>query len=249
MTDPLIRVLGWRAMFIQGDPMVYDRLRWLRRHLRPGPLRTLDAGCGNGAFTLYAASIGNDAVGISFDAANNRKAIARAALLGLSGARFIQGDLRQLDSMRTELGAFDQVICLETIEHIMDDHKLARDLAAMLKPGGRLFLSAPYTGCPPMRGDKISAIENGDHVRWGYTHDEMRAILADAGFDKVAEEYCSGIVSRKIGNLERTIAQITPVLGWAATFPLRAFQIMDRAATDTLGAPYLSIAVVAEKRA
>ncbi|HUY27889.1 MAG TPA: hypothetical protein VMV27_10760 [Candidatus Binataceae bacterium] len=34
MTDPLIRLLGWRAMFIQGDPMVYDRLRWLRRHLR-----------------------------------------------------------------------------------------------------------------------------------------------------------------------------------------------------------------------
>jgi 2-polyprenyl-6-hydroxyphenyl methylase/3-demethylubiquinone-9 3-methyltransferase len=143
MTDPLISILGWRAMFLQGDPLVYDRLRWLRRHLRPGPLRTLDAGCGNCAFTLYAARIGNEAVGVSFDAANNRKAIARAAMLGLPGARFVQGDLRQLDTMRAELGAFDQVICLETIEHIMDDRKLARDLNAMLKPGGRLFLSAP----------------------------------------------------------------------------------------------------------
>jgi len=236
-------------MFIQGDPMVYDRWRWLRRHLQPGSLRTLDAGCGNGAFTLYAARIGNEAVGVSFDAANNRKAVARAAMLGLSGARFVQGDLRQLDTKRAELGGFDQVICLETIEHIMDDRKLARDLAAMLKPGGRLLLSTPYSKCPPMRGDHISAVENGDHVRWGYTHDEMRAMLGDAGLATVTEEYCSGIVSRKIGDLERRIGQLTPSLGWAATLPLRAFQLADRAATDTLGAPYLSIAVVAEKPA
>ncbi|MHB8382862.1 MAG: class I SAM-dependent methyltransferase [Candidatus Binataceae bacterium] len=247
MNDPLLRLLGWRAMFIQGDPMVYDRLRWLRRHLRPGPLRTLDAGCGNGAFTLYAARIGNDAVGISFDTVNNRKAAARATMLGLSGARFVQGDLRQLDSMRAELGSFDQVICLETIEHIMDDHKLARDLCAMLKPGGRLFLSAPNSKCPPMRGDKISAVENGDHVRWGYTHEEMRAILANAGLATVAEEYCSGLVSQKIGNLERSISALAPLIGWAATFPLRALQLVDRTVTDALGALYLSIAVVAEK--
>ena len=56
-------------------------------------------------------------------------------MLGITSARFVQGDLRQLDTMRAELGLFDQVICLETIEHIMDDHKLARDLGMMLKPG------------------------------------------------------------------------------------------------------------------
>lgn len=170
-------------------------------------------------------------------------------MLGLPGARSLQADLRQIDTMRAELGAFDQVICLETIEHIMDDRKLTRDLAAMLKPGGRLLLSAPYSKCPPMCGDHISAVENGDHVRWGYTHDEMRAILDEAGLATVAEEYCSGVVSRKIGNLERRIGQVAPALGWAATFPLRAFQVADRIATDALGAPYFSIAVVAEKLA
>ncbi|MFZ1887974.1 MAG: methyltransferase domain-containing protein [Candidatus Binataceae bacterium] len=247
MTDPLIRILGWRAMFIQGDPMVYDRLRWLRRHLRPGRLRTLDAGCGNGAFTLYAARIGNDAVGISFDPANNRKAVARAGMLGIAGARFVQGDLRQLETMRAELGSFDQVICLETIEHIMDDRKLVHDLAGMLRPSGRLLLSTPNSKCPPMRGDKVSPIENGDHVRWGYTHQEMRAMLACAGLATVAEEYCSGLVSQKIGNLERGIGALTPALGWAATLPLRALQLADRAATDAFGAHYFSIAVVAEK--
>lgn len=35
MNDPVLRLLGWQAMLIQGSPMVYDRLRRLRCHLRP----------------------------------------------------------------------------------------------------------------------------------------------------------------------------------------------------------------------
>jgi SAM-dependent methyltransferase len=248
MTDPLLRLVGWRALFLQGDPLVYDRFIWLRRHLRPGPVRTLDAGCGNGAFTMYAARIGNEVLGLSFDDANNRKAVARAAMLKLGNARFVPCDLRRLDSMRAEFGLFDQVICLETIEHIIDDRKLARDLAAMLKPGGRLFLSTPNKNCPPLRGDKLSRAEDGGHVRWGYTHPEMRAILGEAGLTTTVEQYASGLVMQRVTGLMRWASEISPAFGWAATFPLRALRIADRAATDALGAPYLSIAVIAEKR-
>ncbi|MGH7934815.1 MAG: hypothetical protein ACREQN_16860, partial [Candidatus Binataceae bacterium] len=65
--NALVRLLGWRATVLHGDPMTLDRWRWLKRHLRAGRLRTLDAGCGSGAFTMYAAKIGNEAVGITFD--------------------------------------------------------------------------------------------------------------------------------------------------------------------------------------
>jgi 2-polyprenyl-6-hydroxyphenyl methylase/3-demethylubiquinone-9 3-methyltransferase len=37
--------------------------------------------------------------------------------------------------------AFDAVCCMELIEHVPDPAALIGDLAAMLKPGGRLFLS------------------------------------------------------------------------------------------------------------
>jgi SAM-dependent methyltransferase len=248
-TDLLVRLLGWRATLLHGDPLVLDRARWARCHLKAGPLRTLDAGCGNGAFTFLAARLGNEALGISFENANNRKAARRAALLGIPNAIFMEADLRELDRLRGKIGPFDQAICFETIEHILDDRKLAADLAALLKPGGRLLLTAPFRNCPPLRGDRISAYEDGGHVRRGYTHDEMRELLGAAGLATVVEDYVSGVVSQRLANLEHVVGGFDARLGWAATLPLRVFQRADRAITDAARRPYYSIAIVAEKPA
>src|SRR4051812_41985382 len=67
MSDLLVRVLGWHATVLHGDPQTYARWTWFRKHLLSGPIRVLDAGCGSGAFTMAAARRGNDALGLSFD--------------------------------------------------------------------------------------------------------------------------------------------------------------------------------------
>ena len=61
----MIGVLGWRAVLLYGDPCAFDRWLWLRRLARPGEVATLDAGTGNGAFAMYAASQGNEVVAVS----------------------------------------------------------------------------------------------------------------------------------------------------------------------------------------
>lgn len=248
MSNVLVRVLGWRATILHGDPAVVDRWRWLRRHLAPGPLDTFDAGCGSGAFTLYAALVGNRAVGMSFDGANQRKAQERGRILGLANARFVAGDLRELDRFPEGLGPFDQVICCETLEHVLDDRKLVADLAALLRPGGRLLVTTPNKHYRPLRGDRVSEVEDGGHVRWGYTHEELRALFEAHGLEVVAEEYVTGAVTQKLMNLMRRIGEADARAAWALTFPLRVFRVLDPLVTSLSGYPPLSVAVVGVRR-
>ncbi|HEX7242282.1 MAG TPA: methyltransferase domain-containing protein [Longimicrobiaceae bacterium] len=248
MSNGLLKVLGWNATILHGDPAVFDRWQWLRGHLTPGPVRTFDAGCGSGAFTMYAAKIGNQAVGMSFDRANQEKAEERARILGLDNVRFVTGDLRELDRHAPGLGTFDQVICLETIEHILDDRKLVADLASLLKPGGRLLLTTPYKHYRPLLGDRLSEVEDGGHVRWGYTHEELERLFAEQGLETTAKEYVSGWVPQKIMNLMRRVGRVNAMAGWALTFPLRVFQPLDAPVTRMTGYPHLSVGVVAVKR-
>jgi len=248
MKDRLVRFLGWHGTVLSEDPCVTARWRWLRGQLKPGPLRTLDAGCGLGTFTMYVARMGNDAVGISLDERSLETARSRAALLGLSNARFLRADLRELDRLADRLGTFEQILCLETLEHIRDDRKLVSDLAALLDPGGRLILTTPSERHRPLRGDRISESEDGGHVRFGYSHDELSNLCRECALDVIVEDYLCGFVSQKLTNLMRRLALRSVRLAWASTFPLRIFQIMDRPLTAAIGYPYLCIGIVAVKR-
>jgi 2-polyprenyl-3-methyl-5-hydroxy-6-metoxy-1,4-benzoquinol methylase len=248
MPSLLLRLAGWPLTVLREYPTVFDRWVWLRRYLWPGPRRTLDAGCGTGAFTLYAAKIGNEAIGITWDEQEIQHARARAQMLGVGHTQFVQADLRELDRLAPQLGRFDQVICLEVIEHIHDDRRLLAGLSALLPPGGRLLLTTPYKHYRPLRSDHLSVQEDGGHVRWGYTHEEMRALMAGCGLEVVVAEYVSGFVSQNITNLMRRLTGRNFGLVWALTFPLRFWQLFDRPLTRLLRYPYFSIAVVAIKR-
>lgn len=247
MRNTLVKLLGWRATVLQGDPSVTDRWRWLERHLRPGPLRTLDAGCGTGAYTLHAARVGNRAVGVSFDPAQIRRARDRAEILGIKDVEFRTGDLRRLDVDAADLGLFDQVIVFETIEHILDDQKLIDDLAGLMKPGGTLLLTAPYTHHKPLWGESLSETEDGGHVRWGYTHDDLRKMFTTAGLEVTAAEFISGFVSQKLASLQFGLTRVHTHGAWGVTFPLRVFHRLDGPLTRWTGYPHLSVGVVGRK--
>ena len=252
LKDFLIKIGGWRAPIYFGGAADVDRWKWLTAHAAHGPLRTLDAGSGLGAFSFHAAHLGNEVVAISFVSKNNRKARKRAALLHFRNVSFLDGDLRQLDQLAETLGLFDQIFCVEVIEHVRDDAKLLRDLAALLKPGGRLLLSTPYKFHHPLVDERISEYEDGGHVRFGYTAEELGSLLAGNGLEVVSTERITGVIPQQIDNLMRIVRRLTPhdrTLGWLVTFPFRILQPLDRPLTALSGWPHLSLALVALKRA
>lgn len=248
MRNALIRLIGWKATILHADPLMYDRWKWLKRHLQPGPLRIFDAGCGNGAFTMYAAKIGNRSVGMSFDKKRNRISRFRADILGIDNIEFIDGDLKKLDKISEQLGKFDQIICFETIEHIMDDKKFIEDLSNLLKPSGRLLLTAPYKYCKGLFGLKVSKCEDGGHVRKGYTHSQIREIFNRYGLDVQLQDYISGFISQQLTSLMYLLDKIIgKIASWVIIFPLRGFQILDIPFTRIINYPYFSIGVIGIK--
>ena len=254
MKSALVRLIGFPATLVHGDTLILDRWLWLRRHLQPVPACSgslIDVGCGTGAFTIGAARMGYRSLGLSWDTRNQRVAGERAALCKASLASFEVQDVRSLGS-RTDLkGMFDVAICFECIEHILNDERLMGEMAACLKPGGKLLLTTPNVSFRPMLGDgAISAIEDGGHVRRGYSPDDLRRISVLAGFEVEAIEYCSGLLSQKITSLLRFLLRHLPfVVGWTLILPLRIAPLLfDRVVTALTGWPGYSITLVARKR-
>jgi 2-polyprenyl-3-methyl-5-hydroxy-6-metoxy-1,4-benzoquinol methylase len=244
----LIRLLGWKAAVTFGDSLMFDRWKYLQPRLRPGAGRTLDAGCGSGAFALYAATLGNEAVGISFVENDMVKARTRAHLSGIENVTFITGDLRELASFSEKLGEFDQIICFETIEHILNDDKLIEGLSHLLRKAGKIFLTTPFKYYHDLPGDKVSPVEDGGHVRKGYTHQEIKGLFMKYGINVVEEEYISGFISQKIKHLSLLLEPyLNHNIIWLITYPLRALLIFDRPLTNMVKYPYLSIGVVGLK--
>jgi len=246
MSDTLVKAFGWRALLIHGDPCVLDRWRWLRDHLRRGAVRTFDAGCGNGVFSIYAALCGNRVAAASFSQREQDDARRRAALAGVTGVDFHLIDLRELNTHLSSLGTFDQIICLETIEHLSDDAGLVRALGAMLAPGGSLLLTTPNAAHRPLYSEDHdpSPVENGSHVRYGYTPGQLRTLTQDAGLEVASEGFVSGVVSQKLTNLMRRLSgRLGVQLAWALMLPLRPLVLLDAPLTALLRYPRLSVAV------
>ena len=215
--DPLVGLLGWKAVLLYADPCTYDRWRWVQRFSAGGPVRTMDAGSGNGAFAMFAASIGNEATALSYSADDQAKAERRAAAVGLTGIRFPVGDLRELDRFAGELGHVRPGL----LPGGHRAHPRRRQAPARPRerhpPRGPAAPDDPAADHRPFYGETISGHEDGHHVRVGYTPDEMEALLAEAGFADVTHRRVSGIVSQAGFNLMYRLNRVYPHLGWIAS--------------------------------
>ena len=129
-------------------------------------------------------------------------------------------NLRELDCLGTPIGTPDQIICLGCIEHIKNAQKLVRDAAALLNPVGILILTTPCKHHSRYYREALSLAKDGGHVRWGYTHGELRETLAEAGMTVVAVDFISGFLTQKLASSLRlpSLAYLPPAFVWAFTF-------------------------------
>ncbi|MBL8548650.1 MAG: class I SAM-dependent methyltransferase [Hyphomonadaceae bacterium] len=249
----LVRLFGFPATLIHGDPLVWDRWRWLKRRLpvTANGESLIDVGCGSGAFSIGAAKRGYRALGLSWDIANQEKARERARQCRTREAQFEICDVRELDERQQFREAFDVAICCENIEHILNDAKLMRDMAACLKPGGRLLLTTPnyhYRAITKDDNGPFATTETGEHVRRGYTRTMLLELIELAGLKCEEVSYCSGYFSQKVAQIMRALYRVHPAIGWTAILPLRPLvPLLDATLGRMLNWPGFSICIEAYK--
>lgn len=196
----------------------------MKERLPDPPGCILDAGCGNGWLALNCSAMGYDVVGLGWQDTDLERAQGRAATLGLT-AHFEVQDLRFLQERKDLAGRYDVVTCSETIEHILDDSQVISELAKLLRPSGQLLLTAPNEDYIPMdEGDSgpFMPVEDGRHVRKGYTARSLEALVERAGLEVEEISYCSRRGSQRV---TKTLRRLARSLGyptaWAITLPMR----------------------------
>jgi ubiquinone/menaquinone biosynthesis C-methylase UbiE len=101
-------------------------------------MSVVDLCCGDGLFTTSLVSMARRVVGIDLDPEMVRIAQARIAATGAMNCTFIVGDAYDIATLAPEPADF--VLMANTFHGVPDKPRLARAVAAALKPGGRFAI-------------------------------------------------------------------------------------------------------------
>jgi 2-polyprenyl-6-hydroxyphenyl methylase/3-demethylubiquinone-9 3-methyltransferase len=115
------------------------RLDWINTLAPLAGKQVLDIGCGGGILSDSMARKGAQVTGIDL----STKALKVAQLHALeAGTPNVQYREISAEAMAAEQPAsFDTVTCMEMLEHVPDPASVVRACAALVKPGGWVFLS------------------------------------------------------------------------------------------------------------
>ncbi len=167
----------WQLQIVKRSLKKREKLELIDRHLRVRPEdRLLDLGCAQGILSHFLRQKGGWWVSTDLDLVNLR-----------SSQALLDGNLVQMGvpALPFKDGAFDQVVCLDYLEHVDDDDGTLAEIRRVLKPGGRLMLITPHAGgffllqkIRPAVGLKL---EFYGHKREGYSLSGLRGKLEKAG--------------------------------------------------------------------
>jgi SAM-dependent methyltransferase len=216
--DPVKRRLGvvfnrtpfLRKLFYKLLDLLLLRCWHIQRELRPwasqmrarygnpqpaqpathNPLAIYDAGAGFGQYSYWLSGQLPNARITAIDVKDEQVADCNAFFqrIGRPQVKFEVGDVTKYQQPNT----FDLVVCVDVMEHILEDEAALRCYSTSLKEGGMLIISTPSDqgGSDVHEEGEGSFIE--EHVRDGYNIDDIRAKCLRNGFSKVEARYSYG---------------------------------------------------------
>ncbi|HNR49382.1 MAG TPA: class I SAM-dependent methyltransferase [Bacteroidia bacterium] len=161
---------------------------WLRQYTNGADV--LDAGAGFGQYTYWLSRKNNKlkiyAVDVKEEQVRDCNNFFKA--IGYNNVLFGVEDL----VVYQKPDAYNLIVCVDVMEHILEDEKVFSNYVASLKKGGMLIISTPSDqgGSDVHEGGDTSFIE--EHVRDGYNIKDIEQKLLRAGFSRVDARYSYG---------------------------------------------------------
>jgi len=154
----------------------------------PSPAKVVDLAAGEGAFSLTLQRLGHDVTAVDFSRDNWKAVDIPLELCDL--------DSEFAESLVAEQGKFDAVFAIEIVEHLENPFRFLRQCAALLKPGGLMFLTTPNVEAVNSRliflySGRLNAFGAYETVRPAHITPifkwKMEMMLEEAGFETVHE--------------------------------------------------------------
>ncbi len=162
---------------------------WAAAH-RTGEVHIYDAGAGYGQYSYWLSGRLPEARITAIDVKEEQVADCNGFFqaIGRPQVCFHVGDVTRFQ----QPGTFDLVVCVDVMEHILEDEAALRCYSGSLKPGGMLVISTPSDqgGSDVHDEGEGSFIE--EHVRDGYNIEDLKAKCLRNGFSRVEARYSYG---------------------------------------------------------
>jgi len=163
-------------------------IKMFRKGTPEKPARTLDCGCGNAFFTHQAALRHAKCLGITIHEWEKENCEEMREYLGISEEQmaFRVARLDELATDPAQRRQYDQVLLFDVIEHIMDAPSTFRQIHDLLDEDGFVYITTPDRDWQRNASRlRVTPVEDGWHVRNGYTFEQLEAVLEQNGFEPI----------------------------------------------------------------
>lgn len=192
---PMLRVLFYKLLdvLLLRSWYIHRELRKWNNSVGATGISALDAGCGFGQYVYNLARLNKSNKVLGVDVKDEQVADCNGffARLGMSErVRFEVQDLTTFSSPE----AFNLILSVDVMEHILEDRKVFSNFFDSLAKGGMLLISTPSDlgGSDSDNHDEEAHGFVDEHVRDGYSISDITEKLTTAGFSHVEALYSYG---------------------------------------------------------
>jgi SAM-dependent methyltransferase len=175
--DPAEETLGQQLMILDSGLGLFRLVHLLDALSKAKDIKSIvSVGCGGGYHEAYLAYKYPElrVTGVDLRVPDVR--------MELPNLRFMQGNLLDATFSAT-IPQADFVYSIECLEHIEDDRSVFATSAALVRPGGALYVQVPFANDAEQAHPEICRIERElfEHVRPGYTARQLEGLAKANG--------------------------------------------------------------------